>query len=91
MHISLRELLDWMRHGDGTYWAYWHVRKWNLQAQRKAKTRAVDEVSDHAAKMGREIGGDWQGGPCEPIGIFEDSGALLESLGIAPGEAPGRN
>ena len=84
MRISVRELLDWMRNGDGTYWANWHARKWALQKRRREKTAAADSVSEHAAKAGQAIGGDWRGGPCEPIGIFTDPGALLEELGIAP-------
>jgi hypothetical protein len=95
--MTLRDLLDWMWNGDGTWYVQGFQNAWQVLDNRQAATSPSGTNGHIPGAVGpRRADGHpvtpepaappsgapaWRGGPCDPLCEFEDDGLRLIGYG----------
>lgn len=87
--MTLRDLLDWMWNGDGTWYVQGFQNAWAILSERQANGQhgRVNGAIGPRRADGHPVTPEppapppgapaWRGGPCDPLCEFEDDGLLL--------------
>jgi hypothetical protein len=82
--MSLPAYHEWCAHGEGRWISGAILQVWEIDYLRES-----GQLPDGPPRLKdppKDQGAPWNGGPCEPIGDFEDDRAQMEQRLLPPGD-----